>query len=126
MCKNLAQNRGESLCIVAPPFRQKQLNKCRFFFCVRPAPTAAEPQVVPGTIGLVYDPPDLAEVVSRLRSATGKASADGDDSNHALEGTKFEWRETGNGGGEEEEEGNVEVVCPYGEFRVSQGLVGQQ
>eukprot|EP00752_Nemacystus_decipiens_P014340 g12758.t1 len=71
-----------------------------------------EPQVVPGTIGLVYDPPDLAEVVSRLRSAAGKAGVGGGDSDFPLEGTKFALREPGDGeaGGED----SVEVVCPYG------------
>eukprot|EP00904_Undaria_pinnatifida_P007651 jgi/Undpi1/4015/HiC_scaffold_16.g07383.m1 len=59
-------------------------------------PTAGEPQVVPGTIGLVYS--DLAEVVSRL----GEANRD------ALEGTAFAWRE--------ESDGVVNVSCPYGNF----------
>lgn len=85
--------------------------------------TTGEPQVVPGTIGLVYDSPDLAEVVSRLKSATGKASGNGDDSHHALEGTKFAWRETG--GGDEEEKDTVEVVCPYGTW-VGEELVGHR
>ena len=71
---------------------------------------------MPGTIGLVYDSPELAEVVSRLRSATGKTSAGGGDMGDPLEGTKFALRETGDGG--EEEEGGVEVVCPYGRCRL--------
>lgn len=84
-------------------------------------PTTGEPQVVPGTIGLVYDPQELAEVVSRLKSATVKVNAGGDGGDHALEGTKFAWRETGDG---DEEEGDiVEVVCPYG-TRVGQRVGG--
>eukprot|EP00904_Undaria_pinnatifida_P007652 jgi/Undpi1/4016/HiC_scaffold_16.g07384.m1 len=55
-----------------------------------------EPQVVPGTIGLVYS--DLAEVVSRLSEAN----------RDALEGTAFAWRE--------ESDGVVNVSCPYGNF----------
>ncbi|CAM9209747.1 unnamed protein product [Choristocarpus tenellus] len=41
-----------------------------------------EPQVVPGTIGLIY--PDVEEIFPRLRQAAG---------NDALEGTKFAWVE---------------------------------
>lgn len=77
---------------------------------------------MPGTIGLVYDSPDLAEVLSRLRSTTGKASVGGDGSDHSLEGTKFALRETGNGDAEEKD--SVEVICPYGGYRVGENSSG--
>lgn len=80
--------------------------------------TTGEPQVVPGTIGLVYDSTDLTEVVSRLRSAAGKVSGGGGDSDYPLEGTKFALRERGDE--EAEEEGYVEVVCPYGRCRLGE------
>ncbi|CAM9372188.1 unnamed protein product [Pylaiella littoralis] len=65
-----------------------------------------EPQVVPGTIGLVYDSGDLVEVLTRLKSAT---SGDVD----RFDGTEFGWREAK--GGEEKANTLVEVTCPYGE-----------
>ena len=58
---------------------------------------AGEPQVVPGTIGLVY--PDLTEVVSRLKG----------ERFDALDGTKFTWQKRSDGA--------LEVTCPYGERR---------
>ncbi|CBJ27429.1 conserved unknown protein [Ectocarpus siliculosus] len=70
-----------------------------------------EPQVVPGTIGLVYGSSDLAEVIARL---TENAITNGNENNrkNALEGTKFAWREEKEEGGEET--GYVDVTCPYG------------
>lgn len=56
-----------------------------------------DPQVVPGTIGLVYT--DLAEITSRLKG----------QNRDALEGTKFAWK-VGDGG-------MVHVTCPYGKCK---------
>lgn len=71
-----------------------------------------EPQVVPGTIGLVYRGSDLAEVIARL---TENAVSNGNENNgkNALEGTKFAWREEKGEGGDQT--GHVDVTCPYGE-----------
>ncbi|CAM9301452.1 unnamed protein product [Ectocarpus fasciculatus] len=70
-----------------------------------------EPQVVPGTIGLVYGGSDLAEVIARL---TENAVSNGNENNgkNALEGTKFAWREEKEEGGDQT--GHVDVTCPYG------------
>ncbi|CAM9145366.1 unnamed protein product [Scytosiphon promiscuus] len=93
-----------------------------------------EPQVVPGTIGLVYDDLDFDEAVARLKGTTGGAmepagvsSSSGDingdskgDSKggNLLESTKFAWQEEReNVSGEEEGEHTqrtVSVTCPYG------------
>lgn len=83
------------------PIRTRALNRRRH--APRPvgvlcATTAGEPQVVPGTIGVVFS--DLAAVLSRL----GKANNGG-----ALEGTEFGWRKNG--------DGIVDVTCPYGTAR---------
>lgn len=77
-----------------------------------PKQKTGEPQVVPGTIGLVYDSRDLAAVLSRLTRASNSVDERGGD-RAMLEGTEFRWREAE--GGEEKEEKFVDVTCPYGE-----------
>ncbi|CAM9591845.1 unnamed protein product [Ectocarpus sp. 4 AP-2014] len=70
-----------------------------------------EPQVVPGTIGLVYGGSDLVEVIARL-TENAVTNGNENDRKNALEGTKFAWREEKQEGGEET--GYVDVTCPYG------------
>lgn len=94
-----------------------------------------EPEVVPGTIGLVYDDLDFDEVLARLRGATdGAMNAAGSDSSSGdsnssndggigsslFEGTKFAWREEREDVPGEEDGTTtstvVSVTCPYGEW----------